>query len=65
MPLSDVPRRLDELPRDKQIVMMCKSGLRSAKATEFLQQNGFKDVYNLTGGIDAWASEIDPEMPQY
>ena len=65
VPLADLPNRIDELPRDKQIVVMCKSGGRSARAAQFLQQQGFQDVYNLTGGIDAWADEIEPDMARY
>ena len=65
MPLGDLPRRFEELPKDRPLVMMCKSGVRSAKATEFLRQQGFNDVSNLEGGIDAWAAEIDPEMVRY
>jgi adenylyltransferase/sulfurtransferase len=65
MPLGELPRRVDEIPRDKPIVLMCKSGQRSANATAFLQQRGFPEVYNLEGGITAWATEIDPEMTRY
>jgi adenylyltransferase/sulfurtransferase len=65
LPLGELASRMDDLPRDKEIVVMCKSGTRSAKATAFLQQQGFQDVYNLEGGINAWAAEIDPEMQQY
>ena len=65
LPLGELPQRVAELPRDKQIVVMCKSGTRSAHATAFLQDQGFRDVYNLAGGITAWATEIDPEMVRY
>jgi adenylyltransferase/sulfurtransferase len=65
LPLGELPERMTELPRNKQIVIMCKSGSRSAQATAFLQQQGFQDVYNLQGGINAWAIEIDPDMPTY
>jgi molybdopterin/thiamine biosynthesis adenylyltransferase/rhodanese-related sulfurtransferase len=65
MPLGELSERSGELPRDKQIIVMCKSGSRSAQATAFLQQQGFRDVYNLQGGINAWAIEIDPDMPTY
>ena len=54
-----------ELPRDREIVLMCKSGARSARATEFLMKQGFTSVFNLEGGIAAWASEIDREMTRY
>jgi adenylyltransferase/sulfurtransferase len=65
IPLGEMPERFAELPRDKGLVMMCKSGARSAQATAFLQQQGYRDVYNLEGGINAWAAEIDPTMSTY
>jgi molybdopterin/thiamine biosynthesis adenylyltransferase/rhodanese-related sulfurtransferase len=65
IPLRELSARFGEMPRNKEIVVMCKSGTRSAQATAFLRQQGFADVFNLEGGIDAWASEIDPEMPKY
>jgi len=65
MPLDEVPDRFGELPRNREIVLMCKSGARSAKATEFLIQQGFTSVFNLEGGITAWASEIDRDMTRY
>jgi adenylyltransferase/sulfurtransferase len=65
LPLGELPERIAELPRDKQLVIMCKSGSRSAEATAFLQQQGYQTVYNLRGGINAWAIEIDPDMATY
>lgn len=65
VPLGELPDRVGELPRDRQIVVMCKTGVRSAEAITFLQQEGFRDVYNLDGGITAWAKEIDPDMARY
>jgi sulfur-carrier protein adenylyltransferase/sulfurtransferase len=65
VPLGELPDRLGELPRDRQIVVMCKTGVRSAEAITFLQQEGFRDIYNLDGGITAWAKEIDPDMARY
>jgi rhodanese-related sulfurtransferase len=54
VPLGTVPARIDELPRDRSIVVVCRSGGRSARATEFLAAQGF-DVVNLSGGMKAWA----------
>lgn len=54
IPLQELPRRLDELPRDQPIVIHCKSGIRSANACLFLAEQGFSDLTNLAGGIDAW-----------
>lgn len=54
IPLQELPARMEELPKDKPIVIHCKSGMRSANACMFLSQNGFSDLANLAGGIDAW-----------
>ena len=64
IPLSDIINRHIELNKDKQIIIMCRSGVRSAQACEFLKPLGF-DVYNLTGGINMWSQVIDPTVPQY
>jgi len=65
IPLGDLPKRVSELDSSREIVAHCRSGVRSAKAVEFLQQAGFKKVHNLAGGILAWADRIDPKMPKY
>ncbi len=65
IPLGEVPRRVSELDPSKQIVVHCKSGVRSAKAAEFLRSSGFPRVQNLTGGILAWIDRIDPSQPKY
>ena len=65
IPLGDLPRRVNELDTSKEIVAHCRSGVRSAKAVNFLRQAGFKKVHNLAGGILAWADRIDPSMPKY
>jgi len=65
IPLGDLPRRVSELDTSKEIVAHCRSGVRSAKAVNFLRQAGFKKVHNLAGGILAWADRIDPSMPKY
>ena len=65
IPLGDVPKRWQEIPTDKEIVLHCKAGIRSAKALLFLQQQGYKNLLNLKGGIDAWAEEVDPSLPRY
>jgi adenylyltransferase/sulfurtransferase len=65
IPLTDLPTRFDELERGKEIVALCKTGVRSAHAVELLQSAGFTQSFNLEGGIDAWASEIDPTMEKY
>jgi len=65
IPLGELPARLDELQQDEEIVLLCKSGARSAHAAELLRAAGFTRAYNLEGGIDAWADKIDPAMPKY
>jgi sulfur-carrier protein adenylyltransferase/sulfurtransferase len=61
IPLASLPLRTAELPKDKQIVVHCKLGGRSAKAVAHLLENGFTNVWNVAGGITAWSREIDPQ----
>jgi sulfur-carrier protein adenylyltransferase/sulfurtransferase len=65
IPLGELSGRLDEVERSGQTIVHCHTGMRSARAVELLRQAGFDNVFNLTGGIDAWANEIDPEMERY
>ena len=65
IPLGDLPARAGELNKDAEIIVHCKSGGRSQKASEFLAQNGFKKVWNLAGGITAWSNDVDPKVPKY
>ncbi len=68
IPLGDLPRRLDELPSGPgapQIVVHCKSGVRSAKAVRLMMERGFERVKNLKGGVLAWIDQVDPSQPRY
>ena len=65
IPQNDVPQRLSEIPRNREIVVHCRSGARSQKIAEFLKQSGYNDVVNVAGGILAWADEIDPTVQKY
>jgi molybdopterin/thiamine biosynthesis adenylyltransferase/rhodanese-related sulfurtransferase len=65
IPLGDLPKRVSELDSSREIVAHCRSGVRSAKAVNFLKQAGFKKVRNLAGGILAWADRVDTSMPKY
>jgi adenylyltransferase/sulfurtransferase len=65
MPQNDVPRRLAEIDRDREIIVQCKSGGRSQRIAEFLKQAGYAKVSNLAGGILAWSDQIDPSVPKY
>lgn len=65
MPMRAVPARLNELPRSQPVVCICHHGARSAQVVAFLMQQGWDDVYNLAGGIDAWSTQVDPRVPRY
>ena len=65
IPLGQLGERTAELPRDKRILVHCKSGGRSARAVSQLRDQGFENVWNISGGIIAWAREIDPTMAEY
>jgi adenylyltransferase/sulfurtransferase len=65
VPLGQLASRLSELDSAKEMVVFCKSGTRSARALELLVSAGFRKVKNLKGGINAWASEVDPSLPIY
>ncbi len=65
IPLGDLPQRWRELDSHRPTVVHCRSGARSAKAVRFLQQQGFEKIWNLKGGILAWADEVDPGVPKY
>jgi molybdopterin/thiamine biosynthesis adenylyltransferase/rhodanese-related sulfurtransferase len=65
IPLGELPRRVNELDSSVEMVVHCRSGKRSADAIHFLQTAGFKKLWNLKGGVLAWADEVDPRMPMY
>ena len=65
IPMNQIPARIGELDRDKPLVVMCHAGGRSRRVAEFLLGNGFDNVFNLRGGIDAWSTEMDPQVPRY
>jgi rhodanese-related sulfurtransferase len=65
IPMREIPGRLEQLDRDRPIVVMCHAGVRSRHVATFLIANNFKHVFNLAGGIDAWSAEIDPTLPRY
>jgi adenylyltransferase/sulfurtransferase len=65
LPLPELAQRFRELDAGREMVVHCKSGMRSAKAIEFLRQQGFTKLTNLKGGILAWADKVDPGMPKY
>jgi sulfur-carrier protein adenylyltransferase/sulfurtransferase len=65
IPKGDVPNRLAEIDRSREVVVHCKSGGRSQQIAEFLKQAGYERVVNVAGGITAWSNEIDPTVPKY
>lgn len=65
IPMAQLPDRLDELDRGREIVVMCHHGSRSLQVAVFLKHNGFDSVFNLAGGIDAWSADVDPGVPLY
>jgi rhodanese-related sulfurtransferase len=65
IPMNTVPDHLVELPRDRRIVVYCHHGGRSYAVAGYLETEGFKDVTNLTGGIDEWSRLVDPKVPRY
>jgi adenylyltransferase/sulfurtransferase len=65
IPLPALPQRFGELDRNREMVVHCKSGMRSQKAIQFLRGQGFRNLKNLKGGILAWADQIDPTVPKY
>jgi rhodanese-related sulfurtransferase len=65
IPMADLPARLAEVPRDRPVACLCHHGGRSQRVAGFLAQQGYGQVANIAGGIDAWAQERDPGVPRY
>ncbi len=65
VPLGTLPKSLEKIPRDRDLVVYCRSGARSGNAVQFLQQMGYEKAVNLAGGINAWSERIDPSMRKY
>jgi rhodanese-related sulfurtransferase len=65
MPMQTLPGRLSELDPARPVVCICHLGGRSMQVAMFLTRQGFKEAYNLTGGVDAWARQVDTAMPTY
>lgn len=65
IPMGELPARLAELDRSRPIACLCHHGARSLRVAAFLQQNGFDQLANITGGIDAWSQERDTAVPRY
>lgn len=65
IPMREIPARSEELDDEAQIVCVCHHGARSAQVAMFLESRGYRNVFNLQGGIDAWSRQVDPSIPTY
>jgi rhodanese-related sulfurtransferase len=65
VPIGQIAQRLAELPREHEVVAICHHGARSMQVAVFLERNGFSNLHNLAGGIDAWSRIVDPSIPLY
>lgn len=66
IPMAQIPQQLDQISKTKKVILFCRSGSRSGNMIHWLERNyGFNNLYNLRGGIIAWANQIDPTMQKY
>lgn len=65
IPMGQIPTSFEKLEPERETVLICHHGVRSMQVAIFLQSRGFKHLWNLQGGIDAWAHDIDPDMASY
>ncbi len=65
IPMQEIPENMATLDKQQAIVVICHHGIRSGLVADFLARNGFANVFNLQGGIDAWSCLCDPDVPRY
>lgn len=65
IPMNDTPARMGELGIDSPIAVLCHHGMRSQRVAQYLVQNGFNNIANIEGGIEAWSRAVDASVPQY
>lgn len=65
IPMAEIPGRFEEIDRKQPLAVICHAGGRSRRVAEFLASQGFTQVVNVAGGIDAWAEQVDPGIPRY
>jgi rhodanese-related sulfurtransferase len=65
IPMGEIPSRVTELDPDRETVVVCHHGIRSAQVAMYLARLGFERVSNLSGGIDLWSATVDPAVPRY
>jgi rhodanese-related sulfurtransferase len=63
--MNEVPGRLSELDPTQPVLSLCHHGMRSLQVAHFLERQGFEQVFNIAGGIDAWSREVDASVPLY
>lgn len=65
IPLNQIPQRIKEIDKDVESIVICHHGMRSQQAASFLDKSGYRQIYNLSGGIDAWSVECDSTVLRY
>ena len=65
IPMQTIPQQLEQLDPQQETIVICHHGVRSRMVGQFLEQADFKNIINLSGGVNAWAQQIDPDMPSY
>ena len=65
IPMGEIPGRLEEIPNDRPVLVLCHHGIRSQQVAHWLHSQGYDRVENVSGGIDAWSLDVDPEVPRY
>jgi len=65
IPMGQIPAKIETLDPDQEIVVICHHGIRSAQVCHYLERNGYEQTINLTGGVEAWAREVDVNMAVY
>jgi rhodanese-related sulfurtransferase len=65
MPMAQIPSHTAELPADRDLVFVCHHGNRSQNVAMWLERNGYTNLHNLRGGVEAWALDVEPTMPRY
>ncbi|MEM1221354.1 MAG: rhodanese-like domain-containing protein [Verrucomicrobiota bacterium] len=65
IPMGQIPERMDALPRDEKLIVFCHHGMRSLNVVQYLEAQGFDNAINMTGGIDAWATDVDSSIGRY
>ena len=65
IPMDEITARWSEIPKEREVVLLCHHGIRSMHVALWLESKGFERLYNLTGGLDRWSMDVDPDVPRY